>query len=156
MNQKGFSLLELNICCAIMAIMISVAYPFLGEMRQSAHFRHELRELYGNLQYAKTEAIKQNSFVVFKVFAEGYTVFIDDGANGGIREDWEKQTGEQLLVNHRYSNDIQMISTTFVGNHGRFKPRPGIKGGTVILSNANGTQSAIILNMVGRIRINRI
>ncbi len=156
MNRKGFSLLELNICCALLGILFCVSYPFMGEMRQSAHFRHEIRELYGNLQRAKLEAIKQNTFVVFKVFAGGYTIFVDNGANGGIMGDWEKQNGEQMLVNHRYSNNIQMTDTTFVGNHGRFRGRPGIKAGTITLMNVNGSRSGIVLNMIGRIRVEKI
>lgn len=156
MNKKGFSLIELNVCCVLIAILSAISLPLFADMRQAAVFRKEVRQLYGSLQQAKVEAIRQNSPVVFTLSPEGYFIFIDNGADGGGRGDWIRQSGEEILHNHRYSRDVQMSATTFSGNRGRFRPRPGIAAGRIILEDASGSQQEVVLNVVGRIRVAKI
>ncbi len=156
MDKRGFSLMELNVCCVVIAILAAVSLPLFADMRQAAVFRSEVRQLYSSLQQAKIEAIKQNSPVVFTLSPEGYTVFIDNGAGGGGRGDWIRQSGEEIVINHRYCRDVRMASTTFSGNRGRFRPRPGITGGRIILEDVSGSQQEVVLNVVGRIRVARL
>ena len=156
MDKRGFSLMELNVCCVVIAILAAISLPLFADMRQAAVFRKEVRQLYSSLQLAKIEAIKQNSPVVFTLAPQGYTIFIDNGAGGGERGDWIRQSGEKILINHRYSSDVRMSATTFSGNRGRFRSRPGITGGRIILEDPSGSRQEVVLNIIGRIRVARL
>jgi prepilin-type N-terminal cleavage/methylation domain-containing protein len=85
MDKRGFSLMELNVCCVVIAILAAVSVPLLKDMRQAAVFRSEVRQLYSSLQQAKIEAIKQNSPVVFTLSPEGYT-FLSIMARAAVAE----------------------------------------------------------------------
>ncbi|MBM9603168.1 pilus assembly FimT family protein [Desulfopila inferna] len=156
MNKNGFSLIEVNVCCILVAILSAVSYPFIGEIRQSAIFKNEIRMLYGNLQRAKIEAIKKNSYVVFTVNNGGYFIFVDDGAGGGVREDWIRQQNEKILTAHVFSDTVKMAGTTFPGGRTRFSGKMGVSGGRVILQSKSGSRSEVVVSLLGRIRVAKI
>lgn len=156
MNKNGFSLIEVNVCCILVAILAAVTYPFIGEIRQSAIFKNEVRTLYGNLQRAKIEAIKQNTYVVFSIKKEGYSIFVDDGAGGGIRGDWIRQKDEKNLTAHIFPDTVKMTGTTFTGARTRFSGKTGVSGGRVILQSSSGPKSEVVVSLVGRIRVAKI
>ncbi len=156
MGARGFSLIELNVCCVILAILCVTAYPVMGRVKQSMTFHQEIRELYGSLQRAKVEAIKHNSPVIFNLTDDGYSIFIDNGYGGGVRGDWEKQAGEKILLHHKYSPEVTMAATTFSKNRGGFNPRPGTKAGRIILENLSGQRHEIVLSNIGRIRTEKL
>ncbi|MEE4241500.1 MAG: GspH/FimT family pseudopilin [Desulfopila sp.] len=156
MGTRGFSLVELNVCCVVLAILCVSAYPVIGRVKQSMVFHQEVHELYGSLQQAKITAIKSNSPVIFNLLPDGYTIFIDDGYGGGVRGDWEKQAGEKILLRHKYSSEVKMTATTFSNNRGGFNPRPGTKAGRIILENSTGKRQEIVLSSIGRIRTEKL
>jgi len=156
MDQKGFSLVELNMCLCIIAILSAVSFPGFNAFQESTHFKQEIRQLYGNLHKGKIEAIKNNSYVVFKLTSNGYSMFVDNGDGGGIRGDWEQQGGEKLLINHRYENEVTMPTTTFSASRGRFSPTSSVKPGRIVLKSGSGKQQEIVLSTAGRIRVSRI
>jgi len=156
MKQKGFSLVELNVCCAILTILMAVSYPVFNTMQESAIFKSEMRGLYANLQRAKVEAIKRNQYVVFNVAEKGYTIFVDDGAGSGIRGDWVRQGAEKVLVDYRYPESIKMVKTTFPNNCGRFRPIVGIKPGRIQLQGPSGSRREVVINRIGRIRLAKL
>lgn len=156
MNQRGFSLLELKICCAVFSILVAVGYPFLGGVKQSMALREEISALYTSLQRAKIEAIKENSFVVFQIIPNGYSIFVDDGARGGKKGDWIRQNGEHQLTHHCYQDGISLAKTTFTANRTRFNGRVALKAGRVILTNRDGFKTELVVNTVGRFRVEKL
>jgi Tfp pilus assembly protein FimT len=155
-NKNGFSLIEVNICCMLVALLSAVSYPFIGEIHQSAIFKNEIRTLYGSLQKAKIEAIKQNNYVVFIVTQGGYSIFIDDGAGCGVRGDWIRQKNEKILTAHVFSDTVKMAGTTFPGGRTRFSGKVGVSGGRVILQSNSGSKSEVVVSLLGRIRAAKI
>ena len=156
MNHKGFSLVEVTVCCAVMATLVAVSYPSFTKMRESASFKKEVRELYANLRRAQVEAVKRNQCVVFTVTAKGYRIFVDDGAGGGIKKDWVRQDGEKILVDYRYGDGVEMVKTTFSANRGRFRPVTGVKAGRIRLEGPRDNLRDVVLNTAGRIRVARL
>jgi type IV fimbrial biogenesis protein FimT len=153
MNHKGFTLAELCVCCAVISILAAISTPVFGKIQQTLALRAEIRQLHGNLQHAKIAAIKNNSYVVFKVDDQGYIVFVDDGSGGGTAGDWIRQTQEELLVVKSYDNRVSFEKTTFSANRTRFNGRAsGMKAGRVVLKNGNGRKIEVVVSIVGRIR----
>lgn len=156
MNQKGFSLVEVKVCCAIITVLACTGYPIFNGMEQSRALHHEIRTLYSNLQHAKIAAIKYNSYVVFKTIDSGYQIFVDDGNGGSGQGDWQKQPHEKQLTLHTYRQGISLEKITFTGNRTRFNGRVCMKAGRVILKNRKGKKTEIVVSTLGRIRVAKI
>lgn len=151
--MNGYSLIELNITLLIMLFVCLVGYPMLGVMHKREALHKEIRLLYGNMQKAKIEAVKRNGFTVFIAERDGYRIF-DDNGNGSVgRGDWVRQPNEQVIVSHRFSDEVHMDHTTFTLHRTRFNGRVCMKAGRVVLEDSEGRQSEIVISPVGRMRI---
>lgn len=56
---SGFTVVELVVTCAIMAILAAIAIPGFSRWMPTYRLKQAVRELYSNLQQAKMVAIKQ-------------------------------------------------------------------------------------------------
>ncbi|MGQ7959169.1 GspH/FimT family pseudopilin [Pseudomonas sp. SP16.1] len=64
MSQKGFSLIELMVTLAVLAIVLGLAAPSFSSMLQDNRALSLGSELQGALQYARSEAVKRRLEVV--------------------------------------------------------------------------------------------
>ncbi len=103
---------------------------------------------------AKVRAIRENNWVAVMFNANGYTVFIDNGAGGGIAGDWIRQGSElQLKVREMPSGvTLDIPGMTFTNKRTRFSGR-GHAGvlGKAELKNDKGESMTITVN---RLEIN--
>lgn len=152
-TQKGFSYVELNVCCCVMLLLAAICGPYLNNVKNTHCLSKEMRELYTNFQRAKIEAIKENTYVVFKHDDQGYEIFVDDGKDGGKKGDWKRQKGEKMLINHEFGNGVTVKESTFTAQRTRFTGRVAMKAGRIIIENDWGNQMQLVVNTIGRIRI---
>lgn len=64
MSQKGFTLIELMVTLAVLAIVLSMAAPSFSSMLQDNRASALGSELQGALQFARSEAVKRRQSVV--------------------------------------------------------------------------------------------
>lgn len=102
-RQAGFTLTELLVVSAIVAILLAVGVPSYRYITNSYRLSAEVNSLLGDLQYARSEAIKEGQTVVVCVsvnastcsgnndWARGWLIFVDLNKNGQV------QAGDTVL-----------------------------------------------------------
>jgi Tfp pilus assembly protein FimT len=142
----------LMVCLGIIGILMIIGSFSILNFNKSNRLRTEAYSLVCNLQRAKIEAVKENSDVVIQMFATGYQVFIDDGKGGGLAGDWIRQPQEKMLFSCVLTDGL-VLSNNFSSSRTRFTGRVGTKAGSITMTNSYGHQKKIIINTVGRIRV---
>ena len=76
MRQRGFTLIELMVVLAVAAVLLSVGVPSFFESTTRARLEGAVNELAIDLQYARSEAVRERAIVVLLVAANGgsYTI----------------------------------------------------------------------------------
>jgi type IV fimbrial biogenesis protein FimT len=98
-TNKGLSALELVIALAIVAILASVALPSFITWQRSHRLDGAVTNLVADLEAAKMRAVRENTFVAVSFSGDSYTIFVDNGAGGGIPGDWSRNGAEALVQN---------------------------------------------------------
>jgi prepilin-type N-terminal cleavage/methylation domain-containing protein len=96
-NKKGFTLIEVMVVVALIAILSGIALPNAIAWRSNAKLSSTVREIMADLQLAKMEAIKRNRNVE-AVFTTG------KGSNSTIKD----LATNQILSGNSYSADIEV------------------------------------------------
>ena len=159
-KNSGFSIIEVMMVVAIIAIMAAIALPSMIGSRSDAKLRGAVANLKGDLNRAKMMAVRENALVVVNFFSDRYEVFVDNGA-GANTGDWTHNSDERRLANRWLPTGvtINLADTDFNNNRTRFNRRglpenlPGTIG-TVVVEALDGKKREIELNRLGRININ--
>jgi prepilin-type N-terminal cleavage/methylation domain-containing protein len=158
-NEKGVTLLEVVSCLMVIGVLSGIALPASQAMMVRYTFSTETARVIDALKLAKSYAITKKSPVVFSYSQDGYLVFIDDGAGGGKGGDWIRQPGERLLAEcdlREKGLHIDVGLSTFSAKRTRFSGTPAIKAGSVVLVGADGSKTKIVINIIGRVRTERL
>jgi type II secretion system protein H len=144
-KTSGFTLMELMIVIAIIAIMSSIAIPnFIGwlpERRLDAGAQDILQ----GLQKSKSKAImtNRNVIVTFDAAANSFIAFVDEDASN------DQSAGDLTIANRNMPAGIDLVGTNF-GNTVTFDNR-GIPttSGVITLQNNKGNGQTIQLYLSG-------
>ncbi len=126
-KNRGFTLIEVLVVVTVVGIMVTIAGISLVSSSRNAELRSVAREMYGQFQRAKMEAIKRNQPVAIVFDTTGvdqYQVFVD------LDNDKVLDAGEQLMAEIVMKNGIELQSISFGGNDETgFTPRGRPTGG---------------------------
>jgi Tfp pilus assembly protein FimT len=109
---------------------------------------------------AKTEAIRENAFVVVEFGANSYTMFFDTGDGAGGPPNWNQDTGERKILNRQMppsvSIDTASLSLPIVNDKVRFNSR-GLPADIFAPQTIKITQASndrqITINRLGNINV---
>jgi type IV fimbrial biogenesis protein FimT len=71
--MRGFTLIELMVTLAIMAVLMKVAAPGMQTLYKSSRVQTEVSQFIGDIQFAKAEAIKRGQPVTMCPSSDGNT-----------------------------------------------------------------------------------
>ncbi len=90
-NVSGFTLIELMVTIAILAIASAIAIPNFQPIIENARHRGIISDLNSSIGFARSEAIKRGVPVALRAkvsgangLRQGWQVFVDDPANAGV------------------------------------------------------------------------
>lgn len=145
-KTDGFSLLELMVVLAVVAVVSAIVAPNIINWRSNAHLRGAAGNLKGDLELSKSKAIRERIPVTVTFAATHYRVTFTD------------KDGNEKTVRHRklpggVRVDLDSTNFTTLGDKTEFNARGLPQGGSAVLVNKKGQQKKIIVSPLGRIRI---
>lgn len=113
MKNSGFTVVELMISVAILAILLSVGPPAFNTFIKGSEMTANSNDLIGALNYARMEAVKRGSSVQLgqrdgSSWTGGFVAWVDTDENGAL------DTGEELQLWEAYSDSSSVSSNNNV------------------------------------------
>jgi len=154
-RDKGFTLVELMITIAIVAVLAGIITPSFLQWRDRTKVRGDASTLRATFEAAKLRAIKHNTnAVVTFPDTTSYQAYIDTNQNN-VRD-----AGETIFANRTLSSGVSISENTFTGNKMAFNPRGMANGpnstGTITLTSPGGNRYSVVVSSFGRIRLERL
>jgi type IV fimbrial biogenesis protein FimT len=154
-RNKGFTLMEVMIVIAIIAITAGILTPSFLQWRDRSKVRGDATELRAAFESAKLRAIKHNTNVVVTFpDATSYQSFID------VNENSARDTGEDIIFSRTLSPGVTITTNTFTGSDMAFNPRGMANGpnstGRIILLSPGGERYEVVVSSFGRVRLEHL
>lgn len=167
--DAGFTLVELLITAAIVAVLLAAALPSMGALLRTNRLAAATNDMSVMLQFVRSEAIKRRHRVTACLspghvscaltggWHHGWIVFSDDNANG------TREQGETILRIGTARNDGVAVTgngplATMVSFVASGMPqRVGgamLMGAVTVCSEGEGRQ--LVMNYAGRVRIQQV
>ena len=87
MKQKGFTIIELLVVVAIMALLMTIAGLAYSKMMSTYRLESQVRQLYADLLNARVQAMQKNRIYFVTYAAGSYSVVEDTNDSGGAAPD---------------------------------------------------------------------
>ncbi|MCU0558821.1 MAG: GspH/FimT family protein [Desulfobacterales bacterium] len=103
----------------------------------------------GDLETARSRAIRENAPAAVVLREDGYSIFIDNGAGGGIPENWVRDGGEKLLFSRSLPQGlkIDLNHVTFENKRTRFNGRGYVaNSGELVVADRDGRSVKLDMN----------
>ncbi|MGD8961389.1 MAG: GspH/FimT family protein [Desulfobacterales bacterium] len=145
-KSEGFSLFELLVVLAVVAVVSAIVTPSILSWRSNAKLRGAAGNLKGDLQLSKAKAVRERSPVTITFLATHYQVTFTD-KDGNVRTLRNRKLPAGVRV------DLDSTNFTSMGDKTVFNGRGLPQAGSAVLVNNSGQQKTIIVSPLGRIRI---
>ncbi len=154
-NPKGFSLVELMIVIAILAILAAVAVPSFQRFAINSDLKTAAREIQGDFFICKERAIAENTeySITFNIGANTYTK--NCGAGDIATKSLASYSGNARLVSSITPPCYTGATTSFNVGTVNFQTRGTMNPntGTMLLTNDRGSTATITYNVTGRTHV---
>jgi type IV fimbrial biogenesis protein FimT len=150
-DKRGFSLPELAVIVAVVAILSAIALPSIQNVLAQRRLNGVAIELLGDLTNTRAQAVGMNQWVALRIDNDHqYTVFRDINKNGTV------DTGESITTKDIYPTYPGVVFSTSPGTVFTFDTngtRRTESPDTLALTGSAGSKS-IAISSAGRIKIN--
>ena len=146
-REQGFTLVEVMITLAVLAIMTSIATPNYLSFMQSYRLRGAASMVRGDLNKVKVLAIKSRLQYRVVFNTNDYELWVGNLSSGSTT--WTLNTVRNLS---EYPN----ITITATSGTPIFNPRGTATGVTIGLQNGRGDLQQITVSITGRIRLDAV
>jgi|APLow6443716910_1056828.scaffolds.fasta_scaffold112982_1 prepilin-type N-terminal cleavage/methylation domain-containing protein len=150
-TERGFTLIEIMVATAIVAIAATFAVPNIVGWRAKQRFLSAASDVHEAVKIARASAIKENATfsVQFDTANRRFTVFLDLDGDGN------QDAGERTILSGSYRNDIVLNTGSLPNNSLTFDSRGLVTNpGTGIgLSHAGYGQRTIQVTVTGNSRV---
>lgn len=145
MNHRGFTLVELIIVMAIIAIIGTISIPSFTRYSDNANLKSAAREIASDIQRLRTHAVSKNrkQRIVFNLTNDSYTMAERDDADSS----WINPQTKTLST---FGSGIDITGSTFAGNSIEFQTRGTTSMGTLTMTNSRGSTATITTFITGR------
>lgn len=150
---SGFTLIELILALALVAILVAVALPSYRSLRQEQMVRAATQAIYTDVMLLKSEAVKRNQELNLRIFNKNtsnwcYRIDIDnDGSCSSCAAACSSIEGR------KGADAIEFPGINLDGSHDaiNIKPRRGtLTAGRIIISSGS-YEMRVVTNNVGRV-----
>jgi len=164
-KQSGFTLIELCVAVAIMAVLSVIAIPNMIAWRANAQLNSTGRDIFSALQYCRVEASRRGAPVMLDFDIDGngivedYVAWVDDGQgtvdsepNGILdgRDDHLLDPDEIVLFRETLPNRISIPTVPFGASGGwtSFNTRamPNWTGNVILTNSRNRTLTVVLFS----------
>ena len=174
MRNRGFTLLEVLVVLALLAVLLSLAAPSFIGLRQKHQMQSQAEQLQASLLLARSEALRRQQRVTLCVresspgegphcasagtWAQGWVVFVDGNDNG------RREASEAVLQLHQalpgfltLQGNATVDSYISYGPQGRSQSTSGaFQAGTLTLCGAGQAHVwRVVINAVGKPRLEK-
>lgn len=162
MPSRGFTLIEMMLTVAVLAILLTIGVPAFGGLIDNQRLDSSANSLMRSVQFTRGEAARRNQHVTMvpldRHWHRGWVVFIDADNNGRY------DNGEVILREEHPAATTRIHANANIANYLRYNSQGesellngGFQSGTFSFcankADAQGRQ--VIINRVGRARMQR-
>lgn len=152
---RGFTLIELAVVLAVLAIVMRIAVPAMQGMMNSSQITTTTNNLVSALALARSEAVKRATRVTVASadWTTGWQVFVDQGTVGSSAGDLELRVQQSaanapptVVPGANFSNYISYLPSGVSQGNG------GASNGSIVVSKA-GISRTICISTTGRVSV---
>lgn len=170
-HTSGFTMLELVVVLAVVAVLAGVAAPSMNRLRQEHRMQGLAEELLGSLMLARAEALRHQQRVTVCArsadercaasgpWTAGWIVFVDSNDNA------QRDSQEVLLQKHSaLPTGLQLVGNTTVSRYVSYGPEGrsmtlsgAFQAGTLSLCQEGADQAwDLVINALGKPRLVKV
>lgn len=154
-NMQGFTLLELLITLTVAAIILKMAIPSYFNFMDKQKLKAAAESIYSDIQYARSEALKQNQDMVVSFETTQWCYGINEvGGCDCTTGDNCQVNGVEKVTSSINLPDVALSNVTFTSNNLTLDSARGTaNSGELTLTSDLGLQLKVQVNLLGRIKV---